>query len=220
MCAPSDGVAVLRCFNEVYDYSAGMPTPSATSGKAVAPVKVQLEVPSSVAATCKQAGQDFDQVRPSALSFVTTACCVTACCVTACCAPRAGALTAGLCEACLIGIRLAPLADGLDHARLCSARLGGRPDAGFARLQVRESLQTSILEVPGFTSGYISSKGLGLDGVLQMSFQLAHFQLHGHSASTYESANQSAYKHGRTETVPLRLSSSSPAVPAALSFSS
>jgi len=34
-----------------------------------------------------------------------------------------------------------------------------------------------------------------------MSFQLAHFQLHGHSASTYESANQSAYKHGRTETV-------------------
>ena len=81
MCAPSDGVAVLRCFNEVYDYSAGMPTPSATSGKAVAPVKVQLEVPSSVAATCKQAGQDFDQVRPSALSFVALLYCVLCYCV-------------------------------------------------------------------------------------------------------------------------------------------
>jgi carnitine O-palmitoyltransferase 2 len=34
-----------------------------------------------------------------------------------------------------------------------------------------------------------------------MAFQLAHYQLHGHSAATYESANQSAYKHGRTETV-------------------
>ena len=122
-----DGVAVLRLFNEVFDYSAAMSTPNATSGKAAAPVKINLEVPSAVAATCKQAAQDFDQIT--------------------------------------------------------------------------HSLQTSILEVPGFTSSYIKSKGLGLDGVLQMSFQLAHYQLHGHSASTYESANQSAYKHGRTETV-------------------
>ena len=115
---------------------------------------------------------------------------------------------------------------------------------------MRNSVQTSILEVPGFTSKYIGSKGLGLDGCLQMAFQLAHYQLHGllshllsalppphhlpssctrmrglrqdgrvqmladpalahvcswvsnrHSAATYESANQSAYKHGRTETV-------------------
>lgn len=67
--------------------------------------------------------------------------------------------------------------------------------------KVRSSVETSILEVPGFTSSYISKKGLGLDGCLQMAFQLAHYELHGCSSATYESANQSAYKHGRTETV-------------------
>ena len=71
--------------------------------------------------------------------------------------------------------------------------------------QVRASVETSILEVPGFTSKYISKKGLGLDGCLQMAFQLAHYQLHGHSGATYESANQSAYKHGRTETVSVHI---------------
>uniref|UniRef100_A0A7S4PFT3 Choline/carnitine acyltransferase domain-containing protein n=1 Tax=Guillardia theta TaxID=55529 RepID=A0A7S4PFT3_GUITH len=65
----------------------------------------------------------------------------------------------------------------------------------------RSSVATHLLEVPGFTSSYISQKGLGLDGTLQMSFQLAYFRLFGHSASTYESANQSAFKHGRTETI-------------------
>lgn len=53
----------------------------------------------------------------------------------------------------------------------------------------------------GFSSKYIKSKGLGLDGCLQMSFQLAHYRLFGKTVSTYESANQSAYKHGRTETI-------------------
>ena len=63
-------------------------------------------------------------------------------------------------------------------------------EAAVAFDKVRESVQTSILEVPHFTSKYISSKGLGLDGCLQMAFQLAHYQLHGASAATYESANQ------------------------------
>ena len=34
-----------------------------------------------------------------------------------------------------------------------------------------------------------------------MAFQLAHYNMYGESAATYESANQSAYKHGRTETI-------------------
>ena len=38
-------------------------------------------------------------------------------------------------------------------------------------------------------------------GFLQMSFQLAHYKLNGSSASTYESAANAHYKHGRTETV-------------------
>eukprot|EP00291_Cryptomonas_curvata_P004975 CAMPEP_0172205528 /NCGR_PEP_ID=MMETSP1050-20130122/32669_1 /TAXON_ID=233186 /ORGANISM="Cryptomonas curvata, Strain CCAP979/52" /LENGTH=209 /DNA_ID=CAMNT_0012884423 /DNA_START=325 /DNA_END=950 /DNA_ORIENTATION=- len=57
------------------------------------------------------------------------------------------------------------------------------------------------MEIPGFTADFLRSHGLGLDGALQMSFQLAHYKMYGHTASTYESANQSAYKHGRTETV-------------------
>ena len=37
--------------------------------------------------------------------------------------------------------------------------------------------------------------------MLQMAFQLAHYRMHGHSASTYESASTAAFKHGRTETI-------------------
>ena len=39
------------------------------------------------------------------------------------------------------------------------------------------------------------------DGVMQMSIQLAYRKLTGGVASTYEAANTSAFKHGRTETV-------------------
>ena len=38
---------------------------------------------------------------------------------------------------------------------------------------------------------YIKSNNLGLDGTLQMCFQLAHYKLNGFTAATYESANQS-----------------------------
>ena len=36
---------------------------------------------------------------------------------------------------------------------------------------------------------------------MQMAMQLAHFRIHGHLVSTYESANHAAFKHGRTETI-------------------
>lgn len=36
---------------------------------------------------------------------------------------------------------------------------------------------------------------------MQMAMQLAHFRVHGHLVSTYESANHAAFKHGRTETI-------------------
>ncbi len=34
-----------------------------------------------------------------------------------------------------------------------------------------------------------------------MSFQLAHYRMYGHSASTYESASTAGFRHGRTETI-------------------
>ena len=42
---------------------------------------------------------------------------------------------------------------------------------------------------------------VGIDGLLQMTIQLAHYRLHGTFVSTYESASTAAFKHGRTETV-------------------
>lgn len=36
-----------------------------------------------------------------------------------------------------------------------------------------------------------------------MLFQLAHWHMHGHAASTYESANTSAFKHGMNHIVSL-----------------
>jgi len=39
------------------------------------------------------------------------------------------------------------------------------------------------------------------DGFLQMSFQLAYHKLYKKTATTYESASTSAYKHGRTEVI-------------------
>jgi carnitine O-palmitoyltransferase 2 len=47
----------------------------------------------------------------------------------------------------------------------------------------------------------VKKSGHGKDGWLQMSFQLAHYKLNGCSASTYESAANAHYKHGRTETI-------------------
>jgi len=73
--------------------------------------------------------------------------------------------------------------------------------AAAEHAKVAQSTMTSGLEHPGFTSAYIKANNLGLDGCLQMCFQLAHYKLAGYTAPTYESANQSMYKHGRTETV-------------------
>lgn len=36
---------------------------------------------------------------------------------------------------------------------------------------------------------------------MQMAFQLAHYRMFGHSASTYESKSTSGFKHGRTECI-------------------
>mmetsp|Transcript_62182 Transcript_62182/g.166858 ORF Transcript_62182/g.166858 Transcript_62182/m.166858 type:complete len:666 (+) Transcript_62182:10-2007(+) len=74
-------------------------------------------------------------------------------------------------------------------------------EAGIAADKLINSYDSDVLEVPGFCAGYLKKKDVGLDGSLQMVFQLAHYKMYGHTASTYESANQSAYKHGRTETI-------------------
>lgn len=67
-------------------------------------------------------------------------------------------------------------------------------DESTARLLV-DSADTPI------TRNTISGYNIGVDGVMQMAIQLAHFKLHQKFVSTYESASTAAFKHGRTETV-------------------
>jgi len=47
----------------------------------------------------------------------------------------------------------------------------------------------------------IKDSKLSPDGFLQMSFQLAYYFMTGKTATTYESASTSGYKHGRTEVI-------------------
>ena len=63
------------------------------------------------------------------------------------------------------------------------------------------STELATLESDAFSSGLLKQHRVSPDGMLQMSFQLAHYRMHGHSASTYESASTAAFKHGRTETI-------------------
>jgi carnitine O-palmitoyltransferase 2 len=64
-----------------------------------------------------------------------------------------------------------------------------------------DSTDMAVLRDPRLTSAWIKRSGLSPDGVMQSIFQLAHFRMHGGSASTYESASTAAFKHGRTETI-------------------
>ena len=63
------------------------------------------------------------------------------------------------------------------------------------------STELAVLESDLFTSGLLKRHKVSPDGMLQMSFQLAHHRMHGYSAATYESASTAAFKHGRTETI-------------------
>ncbi|OQR96495.1 choline/Carnitine O-acyltransferase [Thraustotheca clavata] len=67
-------------------------------------------------------------------------------------------------------------------------------DAWTKRLLV-EAVETPVTKAIG------TKYSIGTDGVMQMAIQLAHFRLHGHFVSTYESASTAAFKHGRTETI-------------------
>ncbi|KAF1332956.1 Carnitine o-palmitoyltransferase 2, partial [Globisporangium splendens] len=67
-------------------------------------------------------------------------------------------------------------------------------DQWTGRLLV-ECAQTPVTRTVG------AKYNIGVDGIMQMSIQLAHFKLHQKFVSTYESASTAAFKHGRTETV-------------------
>lgn len=67
-------------------------------------------------------------------------------------------------------------------------------DAWTARLLV-ECAETPVTRAIG------AKYSIGVDAIMQMSIQLAHYKLHQSFVSTYEAASTAAFKHGRTETV-------------------
>ncbi|EQC30009.1 hypothetical protein SDRG_12289 [Saprolegnia diclina VS20] len=81
-----------------------------------------------------------------------------------------------------------------DDTKATLAKARSTYDAWTKRLLI-ETVETPVTKAIGATHG------IGTDGVMQMAIQLAHFRLHGHFVSTYESASTAAFKHGRTETI-------------------
>eukprot|EP00049_Salpingoeca_infusionum_P025481 m.19654 g.19654 ORF g.19654 m.19654 type:complete len:665 (+) comp8060_c0_seq2:89-2083(+) len=64
-----------------------------------------------------------------------------------------------------------------------------------------DSLELLVLQTQVMNADLLKECKLGTDGAMQMAFQLGYYRLYGENASTYESANTAAFKHGRTETV-------------------
>ena len=90
----------------------------------------------------------------------------------------------------------APLPWKLDAAaRTEIARVGAAFDAHSAAVDQR------VLTTPNAGRQVLREVGLPADPAMQMAFQLGHFRMRGHNASTYESAATVGFKHGRTETV-------------------
>lgn len=79
--------------------------------------------------------------------------------------------------------------------------LGAIDTATKAAESLIKSIELATRESDLVGRKFLKEKKVGPDGFLQMAFQLAHEKMHGKTVSTYESANASHYKHGRTETI-------------------
>ena len=62
-------------------------------------------------------------------------------------------------------------------------------------------LSVKYLRMNGFGRNECKNFGIGPDSLMQVLFQMAYHRLYGSFASTYESCNTLAFKHGRTETL-------------------
>ncbi|GAB1599724.1 carnitine O-palmitoyltransferase 2, mitochondrial-like [Argonauta hians] len=63
-------------------------------------------------------------------------------------------------------------------------------------------LQKDVIDYKKFHKGFIKSKKLSPDSVMQLAIQMAFYKMtSGDFAASYESCSTSAFKHGRTETI-------------------
>ncbi|ELT93087.1 hypothetical protein CAPTEDRAFT_218819 [Capitella teleta] len=57
------------------------------------------------------------------------------------------------------------------------------------------------MEFDSYGKNFPKSQKLSPDAFIQVAFQLAFYQIHGHSTATYESGSLRKFRHGRTDTI-------------------
>ena len=198
-----DGVAVLRYFNEVFDASTALRTSggsggSASSGAFAPPRRLSFDVPASVKAAVRDAKSRFDATIGSTELAVLES------------VEIVGRLHTWLSERRSSGGH----AGSIHGHRYRGGRLHTHththgPHVWLVAIRLPlgaytpplPNVQWQVLESDVFTAPLLKKHRASPDGMLQMSFQLAHNRMHGFSAATYESASTAAFKHGRTETI-------------------
>jgi len=63
------------------------------------------------------------------------------------------------------------------------------------------ALDLDTATVRSVSASWAKGRGVSLDGVVQLSFQLAHRRLTGGLSSTYEACSTQSFSHGRTEVI-------------------
>ena len=74
-------------------------------------------------------------------------------------------------------------------------------EAKSKHLRHVESLEFKAFRREGFGKNDCKKAKVGPDALMQLAFQIAHLNMKGTFAPTYESCSTAIYKHGRTETV-------------------
>jgi carnitine O-palmitoyltransferase 2 len=73
--------------------------------------------------------------------------------------------------------------------------------AGAYSDKVISECDLDVYRSESMTKEHVKRSKLSPDGLMQMVMQLAHYRVHKHTPSTYESASTAGFKHGRTETI-------------------
>jgi len=83
-----------------------------------------------------------------------------------------------------------------------SPELGAKVEAARACAAAEAAaLDLDTAMVRSVSAGWAKGRGVSLDGVVQLSFQLAHRRLTGGLSSTYEACSTQGFLHGRTEVI-------------------
>lgn len=96
--------------------------------------------------------------------------------------------------------------DGLQNPKLIEFSLNDKvktdiKQAGSDIDAQISNLNLTVNNFQDFGKDFIKSQKLSPDSFIQMAFQLAYYQLHGHAPATYESGSLRRFRLGRTDTI-------------------